>query len=160
MQCWISNGYPLVAFFVAPVTVSCVYNVIVFSLTVHALRKTFLTSAAVLSDGEQQSHVFVYIRLSILMGLEWLVFVLAAIVDNEILWIITIALCASQGLFVFICFVCKKKYWRELKETYSRKYNSSTYTNDHKRNFSSSNGENSSTDTAKNLENKIAEHQV
>lgn len=56
-----------------------------------------------------------YLRLALLMGISWILGIVAGFVDVPILWIIFILFNTLQGLFIFLAFTCTSKVRRVLK---------------------------------------------
>jgi len=74
-----------------------------------------------MSENESEILLFffflcrLYMRLALLMGISWIMGIVAGFVDVSILWIIFILFNTLQGLFIFLAFTCTAKVRRVLK---------------------------------------------
>lgn len=59
-----------------------------------------------------------YFRLSVIMGITWIVGVLANIANVDWLWYVFVLLTTFQGFFIFIAFTCCKKVKKYFREKY------------------------------------------
>lgn len=134
--CWISNRSGLGLFFVAPVTLLLVQNVILFIMTVRSIwsqrkaaqfavdkNQTYRPPSSKenpashrrtgkSNDSEKNRVRFLlYIKLALIMGLAWGFGFIAALARIPALWYPFIFFNALQGAFIFIAFDCKKKIW-------------------------------------------------
>ena len=57
-----------------------------------------------------------YARVFSLMGLTWIFSFLVIAFNKEWLWVTHILLNGSQGVYLMVCFVLKKRVWVMLKE--------------------------------------------
>ncbi|XP_025077924.1 G-protein coupled receptor Mth2-like [Pomacea canaliculata] len=64
-------------------------------------------------------RLFVYIRITLIMGFTWAVGFTAAFVQLEELWIANIVLNASQGFYFLIAFVLKRRVWSLVWDRFS-----------------------------------------
>ena len=76
-----------------------------------------------------------YIKLFILMGITWAFGFIAPFVNHISVWIIFICLNASQGLFIFIAFVCTKNVYDSFKTRYRMGNNNAKRDNDRKKKY-------------------------
>ncbi|XP_033640859.1 uncharacterized protein LOC117301086 [Asterias rubens] len=116
--CWIGNEYNNIAVVGVPTGVVICANVILFSFTVHGIRKTNKTTKLVHNTSTMQQvkkELIIYIKISSLMGFSWIIGFAAAFTDVILLWYIFIILNSCQGLLVFLSFVCKISIWRRWK---------------------------------------------
>ena len=134
--CWISNRNGLGLFFVLPVALLLLQNVVLFALTVHSIweqrkaaqfalnknqsyrpssakeRQTSYVATSKSNDPQKNQMRFVlYIKLALIMGLAWSFGFVAALAHIPELWYPFILFNALQGAFIFISFDCKKKIW-------------------------------------------------
>ncbi|KAH9514454.1 hypothetical protein Btru_025295 [Bulinus truncatus] len=91
-----------------------VCNTVFFLLTVvHIYRiRKLLDIGRVTKD--DQTLFFVYVRLSSLTGIFWILAILSEAIDNQILRSVYIVLNGLLGAFPFVSFVCNKRVWRLL----------------------------------------------
>ncbi|XP_018022970.1 uncharacterized protein LOC108678982 [Hyalella azteca] len=107
--CWFGERKALLVFFAAPLMLIMVINVIFFILSAHMIASTTLSTAKFSTQRQHQSLFKLYMRLALLMGLTWIVGILAGYIQQEVLWYIFIALNTFQGAFIFAAFTCKKR---------------------------------------------------
>ncbi|KAF2350610.1 GPCR family 2 secretin-like, partial [Trinorchestia longiramus] len=107
--CWFGQRKALLVFFAAPLMLIMVINVVFFVLSAHMIANTTRSTAKYSSQRKHHSLVKLYMRLALLMGLSWIVGILAGYLQHEVLWYIFIFLNAFQGAFIFGAFTCKKK---------------------------------------------------
>ncbi|XP_052741328.1 uncharacterized protein LOC128198718 [Bicyclus anynana] len=67
---------------------------------------------------QQRNRLTVYLKLSIIMGVNWLLEVISAELKNDLLapvYIITDIYNLFMGVAIFLIFVCKRKIYQKLK---------------------------------------------
>lgn len=64
-------------------------------------------------------RLIVYFRLSLLMGITWVLCLAAAVIDAEWLWIAHIVINGSQGFHMLLCFIIKRRIFVMLKEKFA-----------------------------------------
>uniref|UniRef100_T1IQX9 G-protein coupled receptors family 2 profile 2 domain-containing protein n=1 Tax=Strigamia maritima TaxID=126957 RepID=T1IQX9_STRMM len=109
--CWFSHRRALLLFFVVPVVTVILINVVLFSLSAYMILAT-TKNAPKLNSTKSQRNFRLYLRLALLMGLTWLMGIIAALSDFEVFWYIFVCLNTLQGLFIFFAFTCTKKVMR------------------------------------------------
>ncbi|CAH1795337.1 unnamed protein product [Owenia fusiformis] len=112
--CMITNRYSLLLFFAGPLAVMIIFNIVMFSLTVHNLRKSWRDAKSVKTK-RNENHFDVYIKLFLLMGFTWVFGFIAPFAEQDGLWYIFIILNASQGVFIFVASVCSRRVLRSLR---------------------------------------------
>ncbi|CAH1795336.1 unnamed protein product [Owenia fusiformis] len=112
--CMITNRYSLLLFFAGPLAVMIIFNIVMFSLTVHNLRKSWRDAKSVKTK-KNENHFDVYIKLFLLMGFTWVFGFIAPFAEQDGLWYIFIILNASQGVFIFVASVCSRRVLRSLR---------------------------------------------
>lgn len=112
-----------------PLVVLCTANLIFFILTAVKIAQ-IKKQTSVLKSKESSTHdsqrndkqrLFLYIKLFIVMGVNWLLEVISALypeLDN--FWRFTDAYNVLIGLIIFIIFVCKRKIFRLIKKRYKQ----------------------------------------
>uniref|UniRef100_T1JM11 G-protein coupled receptors family 2 profile 2 domain-containing protein n=1 Tax=Strigamia maritima TaxID=126957 RepID=T1JM11_STRMM len=106
--CWFSHRRALLLFFVVPVVMVILINVVLFSLSAYMILAT-TRNAPKLHATNPQRNFRLYLRLALLMGLTWLMGIIAALSDVQPLWYIFVTFNTLQGLFIFFAFTCTKK---------------------------------------------------
>ncbi|KAL5510341.1 hypothetical protein EMCRGX_G005871 [Ephydatia muelleri] len=103
-KCWISDQSAHIGAFIIPVFLSVLLNFICFTISIVIIccsRK----------GKNNVSHLRMFIALSSLMGVTWLFGFVAISIDNTILWYIFIVLNSTQGLFVSVMMICKRRIY-------------------------------------------------
>ena len=114
-SCWIGNRDALLLFFVGPIALSQVFNLVSFVFTsCHIARAN--RHGAMARGQNKTCTLLIIFKLSLIMGLTWLFAVLASTFTDSVMWYIFIILNGLQGFYICICFVCTKKVTRLLKE--------------------------------------------
>nr|KAG5710424.1 hypothetical protein BaRGS_022242 [Batillaria attramentaria] len=108
--CYLSNRLSLILGSILPISLAVVINLVLFALTLHALRKLSRERRDVTQRNHEQFSI--YVKLSTLTGINWLVGLVAALVDSEAVWYAFLVLCGLQGVYVFVAFVCNKRVLR------------------------------------------------
>lgn len=111
--CWFGQRRALLLYFATPLGIIMVLNVIFFASSAHMIYSTTSTTRFTASAGTQRDFRL-YIRLALVMGLTWVVGLVAGTLDNDGLWYAFIALNTLQGLFIFLAFTCTDKVIRGL----------------------------------------------
>ena len=112
--CWITNKKGILLYFVTPVSAFIATNITFFILTTVSLRKTFKSANKVRQSTDKSKQYYVYLKLFILMGLTWVIGIIAPWADTPAIWFVFIVLNTSQGIFIFFAFVFELRYLRHL----------------------------------------------
>ncbi|XP_071945897.1 uncharacterized protein [Antedon mediterranea] len=106
--CWIRDEVALLYVFGIPLAVILLPNAILFVATICGIRESKQSTAVVSGDKSKQKQLaeelFVYIRISTVMGLSLIFGFLASFFDHVILWYLFVILNSLQGVFIFIAF--------------------------------------------------------
>ena len=97
-------------YFVFPVSFFVAMNMIFFLLTTMTLRKTFQSTNNVHQSTDKNKKYQVHFKLFILMGLMWIIGIIAPWANTPAVWLLFVILNSSQGVFIFFAFVFKSKY--------------------------------------------------
>ena len=110
---WISNRQSLFMLFIVPVTIMLLINLIFFSLILNSVLKTDnSTNRTIISSSakqKRQSRIVLFIKLLTIMGLCWLLGLLAGYYDKEWLFLIYTMCNVFQGFFIFLAFIFNHK---------------------------------------------------
>ncbi|XP_076451076.1 uncharacterized protein LOC143286973 [Babylonia areolata] len=110
--CFLDTGFDplLILAFLLPLGGVVVTNLLCFLLTVVAIVRVRRLQAQV---GSARRDVVVYAKLATVTGLGWVLVVLAEFSGHQE-WLLVLAeLCtASQGLLLFLSYVCNARVWR------------------------------------------------
>ena len=113
-KCWISNQTALIAAFIVPVFLSVFLNFVCFAISTIAICVCMKVQSTA-------SHLRVFVALSSLMGVTWLFGFVAISINNIIPWYFFIALNSTQGLFVSVMMLCKRRTYELFKSLFVNK---------------------------------------
>ena len=99
--CWMNNPMGVLAFFVIPF--SCIVCLNTCLLVFAIIRiKRISTHGAVLS--QEQSYFHTNVKLSVLMGVSWMIGLVASYTEIDAIWYVFIVLNTLQGAVLFFTF--------------------------------------------------------
>ncbi|KAK7005070.1 adhesion G-protein coupled receptor D1, partial [Biomphalaria glabrata] len=93
----------------APLFVITLINVSFFLVAVYTIYSVRRLQSDFLPSTAQDFSMTIYIKLSTVTGMFWIVAVLAEFLDNKIFGFIALVLNGLQGLAIFLAFVCNKR---------------------------------------------------
>lgn len=117
--CWFGNRTSLLIFFVLPVGIILAINCVFFVLTSCIIVKMSANSSKLQSSqsmNERHGDFKLYLKLSLLMGLSWILGIISGLTDNSFLWILFILLNTFQGVFILWSFTCTSNNRKLLKK--------------------------------------------
>lgn len=113
-SCWIGSIWAQIAYFLAPMAVLLVMGIFLYLNTVFYIRKTTGHARDLESkDGvklSQHSHMALFVRLALIMGVTWGVGFLGVFVDSTVTDIMVIVLVGLQGVYLFFAFKDHKHF--------------------------------------------------
>ncbi|XP_050544455.1 uncharacterized protein LOC126907315 isoform X1 [Daktulosphaira vitifoliae] len=114
--CWFRNPQSLVALFIIPAGATIVTNYITFIGAVKLIATSSNGSSLTSNSAVNRSrkNMKIYSRLSLMMGLAWIIGLVGALTDNDIIWAIYAVLNSLQGAFIFLAFDYSYKVFRIL----------------------------------------------
>ena len=115
--CWMMNRVAVLAYFKIPIAFLLFLNVVFFAMTIVLIRKASEHSARA-GRGRSMGlrrRLFIYLKLSTIMGMTWLFGFIASATKIEALWIPFGLANALQGFYVSISFVYTKKVARLMR---------------------------------------------
>ena len=119
--CWFSGKVGLLLFFVSPVALQILINIIIFIVCCFYLQRSKMPAGRTsIEQHEERQRFLLYLKLFILMGITWVVGFLVIPLDSDVLWYIFIILNASQGILLLIVYVVGKRARQKLTETLSK----------------------------------------
>lgn len=113
--CWFSRRSSLLIYFVIPFSIIMSLNLVFFLSSACIVWETTRSSAKITTSGPK-TNFYLYLRLSVLMGLSWIAGVVAGGLDIEQVWYVFLVLNTLQGLFILVFFSCSKKVVSSVKE--------------------------------------------
>lgn len=121
--CSISKANSMIIFFLVPIGCILLIVTILFIKTLltifHSHKIAKLANITSTSNKKDRNLVFVYARLSSLMGIQWILLIVALIIGQTWLWIIFEIINSLPGLFICLGFLCSKRILNNLKEKLS-----------------------------------------
>ena len=102
--CWLAGPGAIVYYFAIPLAAVLAANLVLFVHTAVALRRATTIANRARQPRQQRTNVFVYIRLTSLMGFTWLFGFLANIDVLSFLWYPFIVCNSCQGIVIFVSF--------------------------------------------------------
>ena len=121
--CWLSGRIGLLIYFVSPVALQILINIIIFIACCIYLQKNKMPSGSI---SQEKQRLWLHLRLLILMGITWVVGFLAIPLDSDVLWYIFIILNALQGIFLLLVYILANRTQQRLAETLRKLRKSST----------------------------------
>ncbi|GAB6025737.1 hypothetical protein CHUAL_011720 [Chamberlinius hualienensis] len=109
VTCWFGSRRALQIFFVTPITIIILINMLMFILSARIIVSTTRNSAILHPSSKARRNFQLYLRLALIMGLTWVFGIVAGQVDKEPIWYVFVILNALQGLFIFVSFTCTQK---------------------------------------------------
>ncbi|CAH2048684.1 unnamed protein product, partial [Iphiclides podalirius] len=117
-RCWFDNWLSELVYFLTPVLVLVVCNVVLFSVTAHRIR-SIKQETAILKGSESarsdklmrdKQRYGLYLKLFIVMGVNWTVEIISfSVGGSNWYWILIDISNIALGVFIFLIFVWKKK---------------------------------------------------
>lgn len=121
--CSISKVNSMILFFLVPIGCSLLIVMILFIRTLVTISRSHQMSkfASVTSSSKQRNRNFavIYARLACLMGMQWILLIIALIIRQTWSWIIFEIINSLPGLFICMGFLCSKRVFNNFKEKIS-----------------------------------------
>lgn len=121
--CWFGNKNSQLIFFVVPVSLLILSDIIFFCLTVREIYKVNEGSRKIkmTKNNAEKKRLGLYIKLAFIMGFTWILGFVATLLRNTVVWYIFVVLNSLQGLWIFITFVCTAKVMNLIKGRYYKR---------------------------------------
>ena len=116
--CWISSRDALLLFFIGPLSLFKLVDIISFIFTAYHIAKAKRQSAMARKQ-KNTCNLLINIKLSLVMGLTWVFAFVANATNLTVLWYMFIVFNTLQGLFIALSFLCTKKVGRLLLDRYA-----------------------------------------
>lgn len=113
--CWFGQRKAILIYFAAPLALIMVLNLIFFTLAVKMVAPSSHSTNRSCTQ-TQQIQLKLYLRLALLMGLSWIIGIIAGYVQMEYIWYFFLLLNTFQGLYILLGFTCTKKVKKALEE--------------------------------------------
>ena len=115
--CWITNIEAIIVAFATPAACALIYNLAAFSQTAWAIHRAKQRAAKLQTSRKNNSALKIYARLVTLMGFSWF-FAFSAVLIHESLMYPFVLFNTTQGLYIFLAFICKERVWKLLKQKF------------------------------------------
>ncbi|XP_061165626.1 uncharacterized protein LOC133174529 [Saccostrea echinata] len=116
-DCFIDGKMSLIFTFLVPVGFLCIGNVFFFSQTIRAIK----LSPTVSSNKPERNDFLICVRLFPVTGVIWLLQILDGLLPQSYFTYIISVMNTSQGVFIFLGFVCNKRTILMFKKTFKEK---------------------------------------
>ncbi|CAF2858702.1 unnamed protein product [Rotaria sp. Silwood2] len=125
IYCSISNINAMIIFFLLPIGCLLIIITMLFIRTLLAIYRSHkvATLANVTSSSNTKNNhlVFVYVRLASLMGIQWILLIIALAIRQTWLWVIFEIINSLPGVFICFGFLCSTRVLNNLKQKISMK---------------------------------------
>ena len=101
--CWITESIGLLIFFLGPLALILLTNLFFFTMAMKNICMAYRSRA---DDVQRRKpcEIFVYFKLSVIMGLTWVFAFLGNVVNDDIFWTLFAVSNGLQGLLIFMGF--------------------------------------------------------
>ena len=118
VACWIDSSNGKIVSFATPIACVLLYNFGAFTHTVWAINSARKQTHRVKSSRQDQMAVFkIYVRLASLMGFTWFFSFSAEFIHKALIYPF-VMLTTTQGVYIFVAFICKARVLKLLKERF------------------------------------------
>jgi hypothetical protein len=118
--CSISQSNAMIVFFLIPIGCLLIIIASLFFKTILAIynshRIAKLASLSSSNNNDDNSLVFIYIRLASLMGLQWILLISALCIQQTWSWIIFEIINSLPGVFICFGFLFSQRLWNSIKQ--------------------------------------------
>ncbi|XP_046380662.2 G-protein coupled receptor Mth-like [Haliotis rufescens] len=115
--CWITNKRGLLVFFASPLFLLICLNLGFFFIAAKNIHDVKRKSAIYLDKGDR-SQFGIYVKLSVVMGLTWVLGFLASLFPYTVMWCIYIIFNTLQGIFICVAFVFTRRVLYLVRDHY------------------------------------------
>lgn len=125
--CSISQANAMILFFLIPIGCLLLIVAILFFKTIlaiyhsHRITKLASTSSTNNNNNKDKGLVFIYARLASLMGLQWILLIIALFIQQNWSWIIFEIINSLPGLFICFGFLYSQRIWNPIKQRITMK---------------------------------------
>ncbi|KAH9514436.1 hypothetical protein Btru_025254 [Bulinus truncatus] len=113
LSCWFESLVLTVAAFACPLAVVVVCNIgflIITVVKIHKVRQ--LSPSDRTKNKENQNNLIVYVKLSAMTGVFWVLAILAEVANNDYFRIISIIISGLEGVYIFLSYVFNQRVLR------------------------------------------------
>ena len=118
--CWLVSVNGKIVVLATPIACVLLYNIAAFSHTVWAINSTRKQTTRAKSARQDQGVVLkIYLRLVTLMGFTWFFSFSAELIHKALIYPFVV-LTTTQGLYIFVAFICKTRVLKLMKDSFPR----------------------------------------
>ena len=118
--CWLVSSDGKIIVLAVPIASVLLYNIGAFSHTIWAINSARKQTIRVKSARHDQKVVLkIYLRLVTLMGFSWFFSFSAELIHKTLIYPFVV-LTTTQGVFIFVAFVCKTRVLKLIKDSFPR----------------------------------------
>lgn len=111
--CWFNNKKGLLVFFVVPATILLLANISLFAATAFHIHKVSKQTKMV-NNFSDKVRYYLYLKLAVVLGLTWILGLIAGITQIDAFWYAFIVLNGLQGALIFMSFTIKRNIMQML----------------------------------------------
>ena len=104
-NCWLSNPYPLMIYFIIPISFSCLANTVSFVVSSITLKRL---NSAIIHFHHSEDYTLSFL-IFLIIGVSWLVYILSVYVTNPTVWYISLVFTTLEGVGIFALSLCCMK---------------------------------------------------
>ncbi|KAK6968061.1 adhesion G protein-coupled receptor E2, partial [Biomphalaria glabrata] len=110
-SCYLDSSYLIGFSMFAPICLVTACNLTFLGLTVVSIHKVNQLLNVASCELDQYKNCLLYVKLSSVTGIYWLVTIVAEALDSDVLWFISLLLNGLQGVAIFISYMCNKRVY-------------------------------------------------
>ncbi|CAH2095974.1 unnamed protein product [Euphydryas editha] len=157
-SCFLEGGQKLLYLYI-PMLILIICNWLFFLMTVFNIWRLHHSTSMLnkpstgsrVSHRKQWNRFMVYLKLSVVMGINWVLEIASFLTPDLKIWIIADFYNLLIGLTIFFIFVCKKKIFRKLQHRFCGYFNSTPR-------FTENNSSLSTSNSSQNIESQVFYH--
>ncbi|GFS19466.1 G-protein coupled receptor Mth [Elysia marginata] len=108
-SCYLDSGLLIGLSTALPLALVTVSNIAFFSLAVMKINNVKKLQSSDFQKKEDRKNLSIYVKLSTMTGVFWLLQLLAEATDLDVLRFVAILLNGLQGVFIFVSYICNKR---------------------------------------------------
>ncbi|KAH9514437.1 hypothetical protein Btru_025258 [Bulinus truncatus] len=122
LMCWFESLLITVVAFACPLFIVVLCNIDFLVITVvkiHRVRQLSSTDSS--RNKESHNNLLVYVKLSVITGIFWILALVTEVSGNVYIRLITIPIFGLEGVYIFFSYVCKLRVLKQLAQRFSTK---------------------------------------
>nr|XP_022318461.1 uncharacterized protein LOC111121458 isoform X2 [Crassostrea virginica] len=114
-KCFLISSVALLLTFIVPILIQILINIVIFSITFHYIRTT-----PKVQSSRDRSEFSIFLKLFILTGISWIFMIVDGFFEISLFTFLATVLNGTQGLFLFVSYICNEKIWAMLKKRWGK----------------------------------------